>query len=157
MATIELSRTVDAPIERVFDLARSVDCHVATMGHGERAVAGVTEGLLAAGDEVTWRARHFGVPLRLRVRVTEVDRPSYFRDEQVAGPFADFDHEHRFEPVDGGTELRDTVRFRSPAGPLGAVADALVIRRYLRRLIGRRNRRLATLAAGDDWHRFLER
>jgi ligand-binding SRPBCC domain-containing protein len=155
--TVELERTVDAPVERVFDLARSVDCHVETMaGHGERAVAGVTEGLLGEGDEVTWRARHFGVPLEMRVAVTALERPHHFRDEQVAGPFAELVHDHRFEPVDGGTRMRDEFRFRSPAGPLGRAVDAAVLRRYLGRLLARRNRRLAAVATGDRWRAFLE-
>lgn len=156
MPTIDLTTTVEAPRGRVFDLARSVDCHVETMAdHAEAAVAGVTTGLLGAADEVTWRARHFGIPLTMRVALTAVDRPNHFRDEQVAGPFAELVHDHRFEPVDGGTLVRDAFRFRSPGGPLGRAVDAVVLRRYLRRLLERRNRRLAAVAEGDDWRRFL--
>jgi ligand-binding SRPBCC domain-containing protein len=154
--TIDLVTTVAAPPGRVFDLARSVDCHVETMaGHDEAAVDGVTTGLLAAGDEVTWRARHVGVPLEMTVTVTALDRPRHFRDEQVAGPFAELVHDHHFEPVDGGTRMRDVFRFRSPAGPLGRVVDAVVLRRYLRRLLVRRNRHLAAVAESDEWEQFL--
>lgn len=46
------------PPERLFDLARSIDAHVESQkGSGERAVAGVTSGLIGEGQEVTWRAR----------------------------------------------------------------------------------------------------
>lgn len=157
MPTITLERTVDAPVERVFDLARSVDCHVETMArHDEAAVDGVTAGLLDAGDRVTWRARHFGVHLTMTVEMTALERSGHFRDEQVAGPFADLVHDHRFESTGAGTRLRDTFRFQSPAGPLGQVVDAAVLRRYLRRMLERRTERLAALAEGDDWQRFLE-
>lgn len=156
MPTLELERTVDAPPARVFDLARSVDCHVETVGHDGRAVDGVTEGLLAEDDRVTWRARHFGVPLRMTVEVTELDRPHHFRDEQVSGPFAALVHDHRFEPVEGGTRMREEFRFRSPAGPVGRLVDAAVLRRYLRGLLDRRTCRLATIAEGEEWHRFLD-
>jgi hypothetical protein len=62
MSVIQLTTIILAPVERVFDLARSIDLHVASTAHtGERAVAGVTSGLLGPGEEVTWRAKHFGV------------------------------------------------------------------------------------------------
>jgi hypothetical protein len=62
MPIVEVASLIRAPVERVFDLARSVELHVASTAQtGERAVGGVTTGLLGPGDEVTWRARHFAV------------------------------------------------------------------------------------------------
>lgn len=62
MACLELTTLIAAPVERVFDLARSIDMHQDSMkGSGESAIAGVTSGLIGEGEEVTWRARHFGV------------------------------------------------------------------------------------------------
>lgn len=56
MAVIELETVIYAPKERVFDLARSIDAHQdSTEGTQERAVAGVTSGLLGLNEEVTWR------------------------------------------------------------------------------------------------------
>lgn len=157
MGTIHLETTVDAPRERVFDLARSVDAHVATMdAHDERAVGGVTSGLLDVGDRVTWRARHFFVPLELTAEITAFDRPAHFRDGQVEGPFAWMEHDHRFEVVGDRTSMVDDVRFRSPLGPLGRAVDALVLRRYLTRLIRRRGERLRELAESEEWQSFLE-
>ena len=70
MPVIQLTTSIAAPIERVFDLARSVELHTdSTSSTGERAVAGVTSGLIRFGDEVTWRARHFGVWQSLTVRI----------------------------------------------------------------------------------------
>jgi hypothetical protein len=55
MPVIELSTVIRAPRERVFDLARSIDAHQdSTGGTGERAVAGVTKGLIGMNEEVTW-------------------------------------------------------------------------------------------------------
>ncbi|NJM41916.1 MAG: hypothetical protein HC853_14760 [Anaerolineae bacterium] len=39
-----------------------------------RAIAGVTSGLIGLGQEVTWRARHFGIWQSLTVRITEFQR-----------------------------------------------------------------------------------
>lgn len=147
MPTLVLETRIDAPVERVFDLARDVERHTETMGHGERAVGGTTSGLLELGDVVTWRARHVGVSLELTVEVTELEAPTFFRDEQVDGPFASLTHDHHFERIDGdGTLARDEFEFASPLGPLGSVVDRLVLERYLRRLLESRNRALRSIA-----------
>ena len=120
MTVVELTTDIAAPIERVFDLARDLDLHAASMAHtGERAVAGRMTGRVEAGDTVTWRARHFGMWWSLTSRITEVEAPVRFADVQERGPFAWFRHEHRFEARDGVTRMYDHWEHRSPLGPLG--------------------------------------
>lgn len=132
------------PQDRLFDLARSVDAHVDSQkGSGERAVAGVMSGLIGEGQEVTWRARHFGLPLTMTSRVTALDYPKQFVDEQVRGPFRSFRHVHEFEATPGGSIMTDQVEFTAPFGLLGRMAEKLVLRRYLQRLIRDRGRFLA--------------
>jgi ligand-binding SRPBCC domain-containing protein len=150
--SVRFSRTtvIAAPPGAVFALALNVDAHLQSMaGSGERAVAGVVSGPVGVGESVTWRARHFGVVWTMTSRVTELEEPVRFVDEQERGPFARFRHEHRFAPVDGGTEMVDDISFTAPFGPLGRLAERLVLGRYLIRLIDRRNEFLrATAEAG---------
>src|SRR5262245_31855607 len=99
MPTIELITIIAAPVERTFDLSRSIDLHTeSTSATGERAVGGATSGLTGPGQEVTWRARHFGVWQSLTSRIVAFDRPAHFRDSMVRGAFRRFDHDHFFEP-----------------------------------------------------------
>jgi ligand-binding SRPBCC domain-containing protein len=147
VSCIELELFVEAPIERVFDLARDVDAHMAsTPGTEERAVSGKTRGLLALGDEVTWEARHFGVLQRLTSRITAFDRPLHFRDSMVKGAFRRFDHDHFFEAEGSGTRCRDLFDFDAPLGPLGWLAERLVLERYMRRFLATRMRVLKDMA-----------
>lgn len=127
-------------VEEAFDRSRSIDAHTASMSASrERAVAGVTSGLIGLGQEVTWRAWHFGLPIRMTSRITQMEPPTSFVDEQVRGPFASFSHEHRFaRDSDGGTTMTDHIRFTAPLGIAGRAAE-LVVGSYLRRLIERRN------------------
>jgi hypothetical protein len=54
MPVIELATFIAAPVERVFDLARSIDLHAHSVSStGERALAGVTSGLINLNEEVT--------------------------------------------------------------------------------------------------------
>lgn len=134
---------------QLFDLSLDVGEHVGSMrGSHESAVAGVTSGTLQLGDSVTWRARHFGVWFRLSVRITDLDRPRRFVDEQTAGPFRRFRHEHRFEARGGGTCMVDTITVASPV--LGSIVEPLVLVPYLRRLIIRRNTHLLDVLDARD-------
>lgn len=129
-----------APPDRCFDLSLSVDAHVASMGQaGERAVGGVTSGVMNAGDEVTWEARHFGRWFTMTSRISEYDRPYRFVDEQVAGPFNCWWHEHHFDPDGTSTVMTDIVVFESPAGILGRLGNRLYLTRYMTGLLVRRN------------------
>ena len=157
MARIDLVTRIAAPRERCFDLARSVELHTgSTAATGETAVAGRTSGLLALGEEVTWRARHFGLWQQLTSQITAYERPAYFCDSMVRGAFARLDHDHIFiDDERGGTIMRDRFEYAAPLGPLGRVAELLVLTRYLRRLLDRRNREIKSVAESDAWREFL--
>ncbi|MCU6478836.1 SRPBCC family protein [Arthrobacter sp. A2-55] len=130
----------DLPPELLFRRSLSVDEHVASMAaSGERAVGGVTAGQIAAGQTVTWKARHFCVRFSMTSLVTEVDHPRRFMDHQVKGPFSSFHHIHTFMPSAAGTLMVDEIAFAAPCGMLGRIAERLFLARYLRRLIIRRN------------------
>jgi len=140
MPVIVMRTRVAAPPSRCFDLARDVNAHErSTAASRERAVAGVTSGLLGPGDEVTWEATHFGVRQRLTSRITEFDRPKRFVDEMVRGAFRSFRHEHQFHDIGDGTEVVDIFDYTAPLGPLGRLADTLFLSRYMTRLLRDRN------------------
>ena len=114
MPRIELTTLLPASPERCFELSLSVDAHTSSMAaSGERAIAGVTSGVMGLGDTVTWRARHFGVAFTMTSTISVHEAPARFVDEQVTGPFRRWWHEHRFEEVAGGTLMRDLVEFDS--------------------------------------------
>jgi ligand-binding SRPBCC domain-containing protein len=127
-------------VQESFDLARSIDLHVGSMSRSrERAVGGVTRGFIAEGEQVTWRARHFGIRLQMTSRISRMSAPDSFVDEQVRGPFRSFRHEHTFFDRAGETTMIDQVEFSAPCGILGRLVERAVLARYLQRLIESRN------------------
>ncbi len=141
---------IGAPVATVFDLSLDIDAHLESMAaSGERAIRGVTTGTIGLGEEVTWRATHFGVPFTMTSRVTELDRPHRFVDEQVRGPFRRFRHVHQFRETGAGTEMVDRLRFDAPLGPIGDVVERLILARYLHRLIVERGRFLKSAAEAN--------
>jgi ligand-binding SRPBCC domain-containing protein len=144
---LEIVTHIDAPIGVVFDAARDIDLHVASMAEsGERAVAGTVTGLIGLGESVTWTARHFGVPFTMTSEITELDPPRHFVDAQVSGPFRTFRHVHQFSEREGTTRMVDLITFDAPMGPIGRLAERLVLRSYLTHLIEARNEHLRTHA-----------
>jgi ligand-binding SRPBCC domain-containing protein len=151
MTRFRLQTLIDAPIERVFDLARDIGAHERAMSAtGEHAIAGRTSGPIEQGETVTWRARHFGLWWTMTSRITEVHAPTTFADQQEGGPFAWFRHRHTFRAVPGGTVMTDDWEHASPFGPIGRLVDRLVLGRYMRRLLEVRNDALRREAESRD-------
>lgn len=139
MPHLELSTTIAAPPEVCFDLSLDVDLHTQSTGAREVIVGGVRSGRMNLGDDVTWKAWHFGIPFRMTSEITEYESPVRFVDEQTRGPFASWRHEHHFEEHEGGTLMTDVVDYRSPLGPIGSLVDRIRLERYMVELLQRRN------------------
>lgn len=157
MPIIRTTTIIQGPIDRVFDLARSIDTHVATTSKtAEKAVAGRTRGLLGYGESVTWEAKHLGRKQRLKVQITEFDRPNMFVDEMVTGAFRSLRHVHRFKSIaPDQTEMTDEFVFRAPMGPLGIIAERAFLTGYLRKFVETRNQQLKQIAESERWQEFL--
>ena len=147
MPKIELFTEIHAPIEKVFDLSRSIDLHIeSTKQTGEHAIAGRTSGLIELGETVTWRARHFGIWQSLTSKITDYNYPTFFADEMMSGAFKSFRHEHHFLVVDNGTLMRDVFAFESPFGILGRLFNWLILTKYMTKLLLERNRVIKLVA-----------
>jgi ligand-binding SRPBCC domain-containing protein len=159
MLRLEDLRVIEAPIERCFDLARSVEVHLAGNIHcGEPAlaVAGVISGLLNLEQEVTWRARHFGVRHLLTSRLVAMERPIYFQDAMVQGPFGFMRHYHFFRALSPHqTEMHDRLFVKAPLGLLGSFAEMTFLRRYMQALLAERNLVIQQLAESSRWQEYL--
>lgn len=159
MTTLVERTKIAAPIERCFDLARSVEVHLAGNVHwGEAAVAtgGVSSGLLEFGDAVTWQARHFGIRQKLTSKITAMNRPTFFHDAMLSGAFRCMHHDHFFRPLSpGGTEMIDIFTFSAPFGWLGKIAELFVLRRYMASLLRERNAALRQIAESTAWRNYL--
>ena len=159
MVRLEEVTRIRAPIARCFDLARSVEVHLAGNIHfGEQAVAtgGVTSGLIGITQEVTWRAKHFGIWQNLTSEITEMEPPTFFRDVMVRGAFRFMRHEHLFRSLTSGeTEMKDVFEFAAPLPPLGYIVEILLLRRYMRGLLRERNAVIKHIAESEAWQRYL--
>jgi hypothetical protein len=158
MQLITLQTPIAAPPDRCFLLSLNIDLHKeSTAQTSERAIAGVTHGLIGPNETVTWQGRHFGFMLTHETLISKYTRPHHFQDIMLRGMFKSFAHDHFFEAIlDGTTLMRDELRFAAPLGPLGWLAETLVLRRYLTGFLIERNKLIQQVAEGPDeiWSRY---
>jgi ligand-binding SRPBCC domain-containing protein len=154
---IQLETRIDAPAERCFLLSLSINLHVdSTASTQERAIAGVTTGLIGEGESVTWRGRHFGFMLCHTSKITRYEPPDFFQDVMTAGMFRSFEH-HRFQQRNGETVMNDELRFTAPLGIFGRAAEKLVLRNYLTRFLRERNEFVKQVAESERWCEYLSK
>jgi ligand-binding SRPBCC domain-containing protein len=147
-ALIEVVTDIHAPAGVVFALELDMDVHSASLAASrETATTSTGRREVRLGDEVTFRARHFGIVWSMTSRITAHEPPRRFVDEQVRGPFRALVHEHVFEDPGGGrTQMIDRMTVTAPFGPLGALVTRVVLSPYLRRLLEQRAAHIKQLA-----------
>ncbi len=120
------------------------------------ALEGVTSGLVELGRHVTWRARHFGITWKLTSEITAMDRPAYFQDAMIRGPFGFMKHDHQFQSLSADeTEMTDVFCFSAPLGMLGRIVEPVYLARYMRALLRERNSVLQQIAGSSEWQKYL--
>lgn len=89
---------------------------------------------MGIGTLIDYRLRLHGVPLRWTSRIELWEEEHRFVDEQLHGPYRFWRHLHEFEPVSGGTCVRDRVEYALPLGPLTDLLGLRIVRRDLVRI-----------------------
>jgi ligand-binding SRPBCC domain-containing protein len=156
MPLIHLTTFIEAPVERVFDLSRSIDLHKKSMQQfGEEPINGRINGLLNEGEDVTWKAKHLFKTRILKVKLTSLKRPHSFIDEQVEGDFRMMKHEHVFKPIENGTIMIDLFHFETGYGFFGSLLNRFYLVNYLQTLLEERNKLIKQAAETAQWKNYL--
>ncbi len=66
--------------------------------------------------------------MRWRTLITAYEPPKKFVDEQLKGPYSFWHHTHTFEEKDGGTLIKDKLRYAIPFGLLGRLIHFIYIK-----------------------------
>jgi ligand-binding SRPBCC domain-containing protein len=98
---------------------------------------------MAAGTLIEYRLQLHRIPIRWLTRIEVWEPGQRFVDVQLRGPYRLWHHTHSFEERDGGTLVRDRVRYALPLGPLGELAHRAQVRRDLERIFNFRHERVA--------------
>jgi ligand-binding SRPBCC domain-containing protein len=98
--------------------------------------------------------RLFGLPLRWRGLVREFDPPFRFLEVQVQGPFARWEHRHRFLARGPTTLMEDRLVYRLPFGWGGRAAHVVLGERLMAAAWAYRRHRIEELVGPvSSWDR----
>ena len=158
MPKIKIVTEINAEIQLVFDLSRSIDLHlISTEKTKEKAIAGKTKGLIELGEQVTWQATHFGLRQKFTSKIIEFEPPFLFVDQMQKGIFKSFRHEHHFKVIsEEKTLVIDILVYEAPIRFLGKLADILFLKRYLKDFLSERNKIIKAYAENGEGSAFLQ-
>lgn len=132
---LEREQLVRAPAERVFEFfSNAENLGAITPGFVGFEILSPTPIEMRKDALIEYNLRLAGVPIRWRTRVTSWEPGRGFVDVQERGPYALWEHTHRFEVTDVGILVSDRVRYALPFGPIGRLAHALCIHSTLARI-----------------------
>ncbi len=142
-------QVLDAPIEEAFDFfskASNLEAITPPFLRFRITTPGPIE--MKVGALIEYRLRLRGIPVSWRTRIEEWEPPHRFVDRQLSGPYALWHHTHTFEALDESrTAMTDLVRYGQRLGPLGTLAEHLVVRRDLERIFDYRRDSIPGLLA----------
>lgn len=72
-----------------------------------------------------------GIKLTWLTEITHVEDFEYFVDDQRIGPYRMWHHQHKIEAIDRGVLMTDIVTYQPPFGVIGAIANAIFIKKQL--------------------------
>lgn len=99
-----------------------------------------SSGSLQPGSQVTLVKRILGVPVRYIAEHTRYEPPDLFQDIQAKGPFARWQHDHRFQSLGPQeSELIDHIEYRLPAAGVGRALGGKLAEGLLTRMFAYRH------------------
>ena len=145
--TLHREQVIPAPIEQVwayFATPRNLNA----MTPPDMAFEFVQGGdeAMYAGQVIAYKVAILpGIRVRWLTQITHVEPGRFFIDEQRAGPYRLWIHEHRFKLLQEGVQMTDHVTYALPFGPLGDVVHAIYIRQRLKNIFDYRREKVKTL------------
>ncbi|GAB3908709.1 SRPBCC family protein [Mucilaginibacter boryungensis] len=87
----------------------------------------------------------FGIKMNWMTEITIVKEHDYFVDEQRFGPYAMWHHEHHFKRIKGGVHMTDILNYAIPYGPIGRLANALIVKKKVEDIFSYREKAIVDL------------
>jgi ligand-binding SRPBCC domain-containing protein len=156
MVHIHITTFIQAPLQRVYDLARNLSVLKSSLQDTPAEVSsGAGGSLLATGDTLTFQSRNLGKTRTVTARVMEMDGSSHFTEEQVKGDLKSFRHAHHFKETDNGTIMIDLIECEGPRDFFGSMAGEGALRKFIERVAGKRIAQIRQYAESDKWKAVL--
>ncbi len=156
MDKIEFNTHIKAPIERCFDLARSIDFHkISGEPLKKESVAGCTTGLIGNNQHVLMQSHLWGIRFSTELRISKFNPPFFLSYEIVGNTFQSIVHDYYFYDISEETVMINHFYYKPRWGLLGEAINFLFLHNYLTKSITRRNDLLREYAEMGKWKDIL--
>jgi ligand-binding SRPBCC domain-containing protein len=156
MPTIHETTFIAAPIERVFDLSRHLALYkLVFQSRKERLSSGAASTLISKGETISIVAKHAGRSRMSMLKITALQRPTLFVEEQIKGDLQSYKHEHHFKAVENGTIVIDIIDFGVPKDIVGKIFGKVYFKKYLEELLRKRTELVRKYAETERWRAVL--
>jgi ligand-binding SRPBCC domain-containing protein len=156
MVTIHLTTFIEAPMQRVYDLARHISVLKGSLnGTPLQVSSGAGSYLLQRGDTLTFQSKNLGKTRTVTARITEMDGKTLFAEEQVKGDLKSYRHTHHFKHADNGTIMIDMIDCEGPRDLLGSLAGSISLKKYIEKVVTKRIAQIRLYAESDKWKAVL--
>lgn len=156
MPKIHVTTFINAPIERVFNLSRSLTLSkMAFKSAKEQLLSSSAANMVGAGETITLRAKHLGKTREITARVTDFTLPDGYTEEQIKGDLKSFRHEYHFKKVENGTIMIDLVEYDGPRDLAGSIAGKFFLKSYFENNVKKKNDLIRQYAESEKWKAVL--
>ncbi|MGQ0628264.1 MAG: SRPBCC family protein [Phycisphaerales bacterium] len=151
--TLDVALTLPRPVEQVFAFFADAGNLEAVTPSSLRFLILTPRPIpMHAGAIIDYRLTLSGIRFHWKTLINEWTPPRRFVDTQARGPYRLWHHTHTFDPVEGGTLVRDRVRY---AVPLGRPVQRWIVRPKIDAIFRFRQRAVAELILGPSEARTL--
>ena len=156
MSIIHLTSFISAPIDRVFDLSRNLTIYKNVFqNRNEKFSSGAGSTLVSHGETISFHAKHGGKIRVVTLRITAMERPYSYTEEQVKGDLEYYKHDHHFKTTVNGTIMIDIIDFAGPKDFIGKFFGRIYFKRYVEVLVRKRNEVIRQYAETEKWIALL--
>jgi len=143
MAHIQISRIVEAPRTKVFEILTNPE-NLSELLRGDIYVELLgASAKLSSGSEIRIGMTRYGVKQLVQLRVDDYLHSKRFMYHQVEGFFKAWSHIMKFDDHgEGFTLVTDMVEYTLPLGILGNLSDDLFVKSDMTRILQRRLERV---------------
>ena len=127
---------VPRPVEEIFNyFSQGKNLEELTPSEMHFKMVGMNTASIQKGSIIDYSLKVHGIPLSWQAKISDYRKNSYFIDEQLKGPYSKWVHVHGFIQGDnGGTIVKDHVRYKIPGGFLGALIAGPFIRKDIKNI-----------------------
>jgi ligand-binding SRPBCC domain-containing protein len=146
LRTLTLEQWLPRPVEEVFGFfsdAANLDVLTPPWLHFSILTPGPIP--MHQGTVIEYQIRWRWLPLRWKTVIAAWDPPHRFVDRALRSPYRQWIHEHTFEPLNGGTLMRDRVDYAVPGWVLEPLVSHWVVMPDVERIFAYRREKMRQL------------